>query len=222
VTTSKHITGLGSALALGAFALSVVASTPAPSEDIRDIRPLILIPPWWYWAAAAAAATLVVVGCILGYREWRRRTLRPVTPEERALETLAQAELLAREGRCREWADVVARAVRTALAARLRKESCPETTDELASLEWSTVSGAPIDAPRLVGILSACDLARFALARLERESLLSSTEAAREWVTGLFAVRAASAASSVPAPSTPAPPSVGREPRVASVPENAP
>ncbi|HEX4337247.1 MAG TPA: hypothetical protein VH062_15120 [Polyangiaceae bacterium] len=219
--TTKHIPGVGAALAVAAFALSAAAGAPAPSEDIRDIRPLILIPPWWYWAAAAAAATVVVVGCILGYREWRRRTRRPLTAEEQALESLAQAELLAREGRCREWADVVARAVRTALAARLRKESCPETTEELASLEWSTVGGAPIDASLLVGILSTCDLARFALARLERDSLLTSTESAREWVTGLFAVPAASSASTVPATSTPVTPSAAREPRVAAVPENA-
>jgi hypothetical protein len=157
-------------------------------NDIRDIRPLILMSPWWHWALVVAAATIVLVGIILGYRAWRRRARRPLTPEELAQEALAHAETLAREGRSREWADVVARTLRTALASRLQKETCPETTNELAAIEWSKVpNGAPVDASRLIGILSTCDLARFALARLERESLLSSTESAREWVAGLFA-----------------------------------
>jgi hypothetical protein len=110
-----------------------------------------------------------------------------LTPEQQAQEALARAEALARDGQCREWADVVAQTLRAALAARLGHDACPETTSELAALEWATVArGTAVDAPRLVELLSTCDLTRFALGRLDPSALLVETQSARDWVKGLF------------------------------------
>jgi len=55
--------------------------------------------------------------------------------------------------------------------------------------------GVEVDAPRLIDILSTCDLTRFAMARLEADSLVASTQAARDWITRLFAAAKPSPAS---------------------------
>jgi hypothetical protein len=98
---------------------ALAAAAPAPADDIRDIRPLISIPPWWYWVAAGIAAALLSALIFAGIRYWRRHLQRALTPEQQAQEALARAEALARDGQCREWADVVAQTLRTALASRL-------------------------------------------------------------------------------------------------------
>ena len=184
--TLKRWTRSASAALVTSVAWPALAA-PAP-DDIRDIRPLILIPPWWYWLAAALAACALLAAVGAGLRYWRRRTKRPLTAQERALEALARAATLAKDGRCREWAELVAQTLRNALAARLGQESCPETTNELAALDWATFSkGATVDAERLIQLLSTCDLTRFALGRLDAAALATATEAARDWVAQLFA-----------------------------------
>jgi hypothetical protein len=121
-------------------------------------------------------------------RYWRRRSRRPLTPEQRALEALNEAERLARAGQCREWADAVAETLRGALATRLGQEACPETTSELAAVDWPKLPlGATVDGPRLVALMTTCDLTRFALGRLDPSALLAETQAARAWITRLFA-----------------------------------
>jgi hypothetical protein len=173
-----------------------------PAEDIRDIRPLILIPSWVHWIEVALVAGVVLAAVTFGLRLWRRRSTRPLTPEEQARGALARAESLAREGRTPEWAEVVARTLRTALSARLGLDACPQTTSELASDAWAPrAREADVDAPRLLELLSMCDLTRFAMARLDVDSLLASTEDARDWITRLFAT---------PVPSTSTHPQVTR------------
>jgi len=194
---------------LMAFAAGIAATVwaatggaaPTPPEDIRDIRPLILIPLWWYWLAVGLVAAVVLAAVVVAYRLWRRRSARPLTPEQRARVALAKAESLAREGRCREWADVVAETLRTALSARLGHDARPQTTSELASVAWiQPPLDVAVDVPRLLELLSSCDLTRFAMGRLDANSLVASTDAAREWVTRLFA----------PEPSPPTHPQVAR------------
>ena len=89
-----------------------------------------------HWIEIAVLAGLVVAALTFGLRRWRRQSARPLTPEEQARRALASAESLAREGRTREWAEVVARTLRTALSARLGLDAGPQTTSELASEGW--------------------------------------------------------------------------------------
>lgn len=178
--------------------------------DIRDIRPLILIPPWWYWLAAAIAGALILALVGVAIRYWRRRSRRPITPLERARLALAQAEDMARAGRCREWAELCAETLRSTLAARLGVPACPETTNELAQTDWaSRAPGVPVDAASLVELLSTCDLTRFALGRLEPNALVDANASALRWVEGLFAPTPEPASKSKPSPAavppTPAP-----------------
>lgn len=182
-----------SAFSVGAGTLMTALSTTAlaavaPTDDIRDIRPLILIPPWWHWVAIGLVGSLVVAAVAVAYRLWRLGTARPLTPVERARQALTAAESFARQGRCRDWADLVAPALRTALAARLHQDVFPQTTAELATAPWMLPpNDKQVDGPRLLDILSTCDLTRFAMGRLDADSLLASTESARDWVTRLFA-----------------------------------
>ncbi|MEI9950193.1 MAG: hypothetical protein WDO74_14755 [Pseudomonadota bacterium] len=179
----------GTTAALSAIALPVLANAAAaPAEDIRDIRPLIAIPPWWYWLAAGFGAALLLALVFAAVRYFRRRAARALTPEQLALQALSEAEALARAGKCHEWADSIAQTLRTALATRLGHAACPETTSELAAVDWSNLPhGSAVDAPRLIELLSTCDLTRFALGRLDRGALLTETEAARDWIRRLFA-----------------------------------
>jgi hypothetical protein len=200
------IRGTLSALSASAAILATTWSATAlaagtTTEDIRDIGPLILIPPLWHWVAVGLVAGLVLASLSVAYRLWRRRSTRPLTPEWQARQSLAMAESLARQGRCREWADVVAPALRTALASRLGQDFCPQTTAELAAVEWmQPPNDASVDRPRLLDLLSTCDLTRFARGRLDSNSLLASTDSAREWVTRLFAVPDPSSTNRVQVP----------------------
>jgi hypothetical protein len=196
------------ALAGAAALVAPVAALGAPSapaaDDIRDIRPLISIPPWWHGLAlplAVAAALLILLAV---YRALRRHRRRELSPEERAQAALTEAETLARAGRCHEWAELVALTLRTALAARVGGDLCPRTTGELAALDWSArPDGARVDPERLLDLLWICDLTRFALGRLEPESLLESTRSARAWVTHLFDTREGPGPLPAPAEATP-------------------
>jgi len=199
--TLHALAGLAS---LGRFA------APA-AEDIRDIRAPIAIPDWWRWPLAIALSALAALGVVLLIRWWKKRRARELTPHQRALAALERATTLAREGRSHEWADVVAETIRAALSARLGHEVLPKTTSELARAAWAhwTYEGpveqhgedegqphAPVvhDAPRIIELLQACDLARFAMARMDPAALLQWTAFAREAVDHLFA----------PAPAAPA------------------
>ena len=191
---------------LGATAWAATsAASPAAGAtgaDIRDIRPLILIPPWGHWVVLAIAVGLVSAAAVAAFRLWRRRSARRLTPEQKARRALDRAEALAREGRAREGAAGVAETLRTSLSARLGQDACPHTTSELAAVPWlAAPCDAVVDAPRLLDLLSTCDLTRFAMARLDADSLIASTETARDWITHLFA--APDKASATQPPVTP-------------------
>jgi hypothetical protein len=95
---------------------------------------------------------------------------------------------MARDGHCRDWAALVAMTLREALASHLGVEGCPQTTNELAHINWSSVPhGETVDGEALVSLLSSCDVTRFALGQLETQALLAATDSAREWIHRLFA-----------------------------------
>jgi hypothetical protein len=178
------------------------AAAPAVGDDIHDIRPLILIPSWWHWTVLAIAVGLALAAAAAAFRLWRRRSAQPLRPEQKARRALDRAEALAREGRSREWAEIVAPTLRAALSARIGQDACPQTTTELAAAPWlAPPHDVLVDAPRLLDLLSACDLTRFALARLDADSLVASTATARDWITRLFA--APDPASATPPQVTP-------------------
>jgi hypothetical protein len=181
------LSALAGATVLLVSGAALAAPGSATGDDIRDIRPLIPIPPWWQGLALPLGLAVALAAGLVVYLLFRRHGRRELGPEERAQAALSEAETLARAGRCHEWAELVALTLRNALAARLGDDLCPRTTSELAAVDWSArPHGAVVDAERLLDLLRICDLSRFALGRLDRESLLESTRRARAWVTHLF------------------------------------
>lgn len=156
-----------------------------PVEDIHDIRPPLDIAEWWRWPLAIAIGALAAFAVIMLVRYWRNRRVRGLTPLERAREALRVAEAHARDGRSREWADVVAATVRGAVAARLGDDVLPQTTSELAKTEPG--GQALPEWPSIIGLLETCDLTRFAHASLVTDALLAQTAVARDLVEQLHA-----------------------------------
>jgi hypothetical protein len=191
-------------VAAAAFSCLAMAA-PAASGDIRDIRGPIAIPPWWRWPLAVAVAGIATLAVVLLVRWWRARAARALSPIERARQALTVAEAHAREGRSREWAEIVAETTRGALAARLGTDVLPQTTAELSQAPWTKPPASDeLQADSLLALLETCDLARFAKARLDVSALLAETALARDLTERLFApparprVNAAPLAETVP------------------------
>jgi hypothetical protein len=191
---------------VAAAALPCLAlAAPVSPEDIRDIRGPIAIPPWWHWPLAIALAAVLATGIVLLVRWWRARRPRALSPLERARQALTAAEAHARDGRSREWAEIVADTTRSALSTRLGTDVLPQTTAELSQAPWTKPpTSDQIGAPGLLALLETCDLARFAKARLDTDALLAGTAVARQLTERLFApperpvVNAAPSAETVP------------------------
>lgn len=173
-------------------ALPALAASASPAaEDIRGIRPPLVLPPWWRVPLMVLLAVLGLCIVALAARWLWRRAHRPETPLQRAMHALRAAEEHARAGRSHAWAEIVAETVRAALAVRLGVVVLPQTTSELARTSGVTALG-------VIPLLETCDLARFARAALTTEDLLARTERARAVVTALHAP--------IPEPSAAAPP----------------
>lgn len=169
-------------MSLLSLSTALAPAAAAAAEDIRDVRGALHITPWWQWPLVVLLAALAATAVVLLVRRWRQRRRRPLTPLEHALQALLVAETHAREGRSREWADVVSDTVRGALAHRLGAGVLPKTTSELAT----ALRDLPL-APRALALLDVCDLARFAMASLDAKALGNQTTLARELVERLFA-----------------------------------
>ena len=106
-------------------------TTFATSED-RSRSPVVALA-----ARDRRRRVLAALAVVLVVRWWRARSLRALSPLERARQALAAAEAHARAGRSREWAEIVAETLRGALAARLGTDVLPQTTAELSQAPWA-------------------------------------------------------------------------------------
>lgn len=194
----RYSTALFASLATLALAASSFA---APAEDIRGVRPPLVIPPWWRVPLIAGLITLAIVLVALAARALWRRWHRPETPLEKALRALSEAEAYAKGGDTRAWADTLAETLRASLAVRLGAEILPRTTSELAKAPWASwvrdggdvpPANDPVRLPQaaaLLALLDVCDLARFAKASIDSDALVAFTARARELVTAFHAPR---------------------------------
>ena len=156
--------------------------------------------PWWHGRSRIALAIWPDpggIGCSIR-RAWSAlaATLgrgRSSTPEERARQALARGggararRARSRVGgrRRRDTSRRARGAPRTRRRARRRRAELPPAPG------CRLPRGRAVDAPRLLELLATCDLTRFAMARLDADSLLASTQAARELVARLFAAAGA-------------------------------
>ena len=174
-----------------AMLASAAPVAAAAAEDIRDIHGPLAIASWWRWPLVAVVTLLAVTALAFAVRAWRARKLGTLSPLDRARQALVKAEQHAREGRSRQWADLVAETTRGVLAAKLGAQVLPQTTPELILAFHDPAAGATTlaadDVSELVELLGTCDLARFAKAHLDAGALLVSTDTARALIERLHA-----------------------------------
>ncbi|HEX4403242.1 MAG TPA: hypothetical protein VGM56_13740 [Byssovorax sp.] len=179
---------LGGLAATLASAVALAAPLAPATDDIRDIRGPIAIAPWWRWPLVIGVAALAALAVVLVVRAVRARRARDLSPVERARRALDEARAHARAGRVHAWADIVAETVRGALSARLGLDLLPQTLRELADGAWTKPPlDAELESDRILALLEACDLARFARASLDADALERATAGARDVVERLYA-----------------------------------
>jgi hypothetical protein len=177
---------LWTAPAAAAVAQALPAPAPvhsASAEDIRDVRGPLHIPPWWRWLAIGGGAACVVSLSAAIVMAVRRRQGKPMTPQERALLRLDQAQTLAESGQVHAYADAASDAVREYIEERFQVRAAHSTTEEFL-VDLVACADSPLGSHRksLVEFLGACDLAKFARMPLAKEEMLSLNRLARRFV----------------------------------------
>jgi len=168
---------------LTAAALAPAAASASP--DIRDIRGPIEIPTVWptVLMIAGAAALAVLLAALIYWLVRRVRKAHIKTPAEIALQRLARARALAREGQAMELADELSDTVREYIQARFDLRAPHRTTEEFLH-ELLSARQSPVAAHRdaLGEFLGACDLAKFARFAIDVEHLNAMLDAAESFV----------------------------------------
>lgn len=155
------------AAALKGFSVNVRSVLPADTSlrKPKPYRPVVAIQPfnWVPWAIAAAAIALLGL-LIVFWRRWRRRVARGLSPLQLAERDFARidSQRLIESGESERYAVDMVRVLRAYLAATIPTASQSATTHELAdSLQRLPV----VPGQRLLGVLDATDLIKFARER---------------------------------------------------------
>ena len=135
------------------------------ANDIRDIKPPLVIPNYWLWLWVTLAVVLVLAAAVTAFLLWRRRANRPVPvpiipPHERARRKLEEAMALIDQPR--PFCILVSDTVRLYLEERFDFHAPERTTEEfLYELQATEILLA--DQKQSLGeFLSVCDMVKFA------------------------------------------------------------
>jgi hypothetical protein len=177
---------LGSTPTWAAMAKARPTHAPLAStagEDIRDVRGPLHLPPWWRWLAITGGAALAIGLGTTVVLVVRRRRAKQLTPQERALMRLEEAQALAEAGQVHAYADAASDAVREYIEERFQVRAAHSTTEEFFEALVSQVD-SPLGTHRepLVEFLGACDMAKFARMPLPKEQMLALNQLARRFV----------------------------------------
>lgn len=164
----------------------------------RPFRPVVEATTfnWLPWLIAALTLALLAL-IFLAWRRWHRRRLAGLTPLQAAQREFARidSERLIESGDTERYSVEMVRVVRNYLASVLPAAARSATTHELAAT-LGTSSAVP--AARLLAILDATDLLKFARDRATAERAVEigaeSRRIVQETAAGLEAERAAAAA----------------------------
>lgn len=180
--------------------LSIASVLAADESELRDIKPqaaLTLPQPVPY--APIFAVSLLALG-LLGVAIWRRRSGRPLV-DNRTAEQVAIDELvrigqinLAATARTDETYTLISTCLRSYVERQYHLPALDSTTEELAH----TLRSAPISAllwQQLVGLLSECDLAKFARVTPDATEVSETLDRAQRFVTQSAAEIAATMAA---------------------------
>lgn len=141
------------------------ASQVVSTNDIRDIRPPVVIPSGWVWVLWVLLVLAVATAAFFLWRWWqRRKVIQAIVPEipphVRAKQRLAEA--LALIDQPREFCIAVSDAVRVYLEERFDFRA-PERTTEEFLLDLKKTDLLMRDQKESLGdFLTRCDLVKFA------------------------------------------------------------
>jgi hypothetical protein len=157
-----------------AIVLPSQSSTAAVTNDIRSVKPPVVVPNDWAWAWWVGGTILALAAAIMAYRRWRKQLLtpRPVTvvpPHLRAKQKLAAALQLISDPKA--FCTAVSDTLRVYLEERFRFHAPERTTEEFLHELQSTHHLTPDQKISLVDFLQSCDLVKFARFEPEEQSL---------------------------------------------------
>jgi hypothetical protein len=141
------------------------SSQVVSTNDIRDIRPPVIIPSGWAWVLWALLVLAVAAAAFFLWRWWqRRKVIQAIVPEipphVRAKQRLAEA--LALIGQPREFCIAVSDTLRVYLEERFSFRA-PERTTEEFLLDLKKTDLLLRDQKDSLGeFLQSCDLVKFA------------------------------------------------------------
>ena len=191
--------------ALNGFRVYVRSVLPADTalRKPKPFRPVIAVKAfnWLPWLIAGVAAALAAI-LIWIWRRWRRRAMRGLTPLELAERDFARIESqrLIESGETERYAVEMVAVLRAYLASVVPAATRSATTRELAdALRHVTV----VPVQRLIGLLDATDLIKFARERATAPHAADIGAEARRIVTETStAMDAAAAAAAAAADAT--------------------
>jgi hypothetical protein len=141
------------------------ASQVVSTNDIRDIRPPVVIPRGWAWVGWTLLVLAVAVAAFFLWRWWKKRKaiqaiVPPVPPHVRAKQRLAAA--LALLGQPREFCFLVSDVLRLYLEERFNFRAPERTTEEFLLDLKKTDLLTRDQKESLEDFLTRCDLVKFA------------------------------------------------------------
>ena len=191
-------------------ASSLLPTGAVPADDIRGVKPPVMIPNEWAWVWWTLALGALLAAGLVFWRRWRKQHLAPrpvivIPPHVRARQRLDEAlQFISDPNRfCTRVADTI----RIYLEERFRLRA-PERTTEEFLLELQTSTHLTRDQKQtLAEFLQSCDLVKFARFEPTETSLRALHDAALRLVEETqFEPIAPAQPPQVPPPSLPPPP----------------
>ena len=143
----------------------MITNSPTPVNDIRDIKPPVIIPNGWEWLWWTLGALAVLAILLFAWKWWQKRrsqipVVPPVPAHVRAKQKLAEA--LALIAQPKSFCILVSDTIRTYLEERFDFRAPERTTEEfLYELRGTDLLSAE-QKEKLGEFLERCDLVKFA------------------------------------------------------------
>ena len=167
------------------------AQDAPPDEDIREAKPMIVIPepekpPIALWLGIGGGL-LALAGAWLLWKR-RNRNIRLQSPPEVALASLRDLEATRDELAAEAFANRAAQTLRQYIAGRFGIVAPRRTTEEfLRDLARTDINALANESDHLRTFLKSCDLAKFAGTHLDPGQRSDLIQAARDFVTSTTA-----------------------------------
>jgi flagellar basal body-associated protein FliL len=157
------------------------------TNDIRDIKPDVLIlPPWWVWVLLVFAVAAVVIVVWLVLKKRRQEAKEIFVPRQNAVEEarerLEAARKLMLAGEIEAFYVAVSDAVRQYIERQFRLRAAEQTTEEFLQDMTRSQRLRPTHKELLAEFLTQCDLVKFARFRPGPKEMEAALAAATRFV----------------------------------------